>query len=204
MGQEEANLQQSLNPIRRLGTESIIDDRGNLVSTLLDYWQWAYSDLLGNVERGNFAEYLVAVALGVANGVRKGWDPYDLKAKNGVTVEVKASGYLQTWQQNKLTKPTFGISQTKAWDAASNQYEGESKRQADVYVFCLHSYKRKDVGINPFDLSQWEFYVLPTRVLNENVPTQKSIGLDRLKALGAIPASFHELRDVIENSSGSV
>lgn len=46
--------------------------------TLGDFWAWAYSDLLDNTLRGALAEYIVATALGVNEGVRVNWDPYDL------------------------------------------------------------------------------------------------------------------------------
>ncbi len=29
-------------------------------STIKDFWQWAYSDLVGNTDRGTLAEYIVA------------------------------------------------------------------------------------------------------------------------------------------------
>lgn len=32
--------------------------------TVHDYWQWAHSDILENVQRGTYAEFLVAAALG--------------------------------------------------------------------------------------------------------------------------------------------
>ena len=199
MHQEDMNLSKVLVEDRKTGQEGIFDGQGKTVATIQEYWQWAYSPLLGNTERGNFAEYLVAVALGIADNTRIEWDKYDLKSPSGITVEVKSSGYLQTWSQKKLSKPIFSIRPTMAWDYETNQYEETSKRQAEVYVFCIHNYKRKDEGLNPLDLNQWEFYVLPTKVLDETMPTQKTINLDRVKSLGAINASYGELRDVIEH-----
>lgn len=199
MSQEEMNLSKVLTEDRKTGQEVIFDEQGNTVSTVQKYWQWAYSSLLGNTERGNFAEYLVAVALGIADNTRIEWDKYDLKSPSGITVEVKSSGYLQTWSQRTLSKPIFSIRQTRAWDYQTNQYEEISKRQAEVYVFCLHKYQRKDDGLNPLDLRQWEFYVLPTKILDEEMPVQKTITLEKVKSLGAIVSSFHELKDVIEH-----
>lgn len=198
MSQDEMNLHKTLIEDRKTGQECIIDEKGKMISTIHGYWQWAYSSLLGNTERGHFAEYLVAVALGIADNTRIEWDKYDLKAPSGITVEVKASGYLQTWSQNKLTKPIFSIRPTMAWDYETNQYEEIIKRQTEIYVFCLHNYKRKDDGINPLDLRQWEFYVLPTKILDEKMPVQKTISLDKVKALGAVNASFSELKNIIE------
>ncbi len=197
--QEDMNLSKVLLENRKTGSECILDEAGKSVSTIQEYWQWAYSSLLGNTERGNFAEYLVAAALGIADNTRIEWDKYDLKSPSGVTVEVKASGYLQTWSQKKLSKPIFSIRPTMAWDYETNQYEKTSKRQAEVYVFCIHNYKRKDDGINPLDLNQWEFYVLPTRILDEKMPAQKTISLDKVKSLGAVSSSFSELKNIIEH-----
>ena len=199
MSKDEMNLSKVLAEDRKTGQECICDEQDKIVSTVLEYWQWAYSSLSGNTERGHFAEYLVAVALGTADNTRIEWDRYDLKSPTGITVEVKASGYLQTWSQNKLTKPIFGIRPTKSWDYETNQREETSKRQADVYVFCLHTYDRKDAGLNPLDLSQWKFYVLPTKTLDEKMPVQKTISLDKIKALGAVALNFSELKDAVEH-----
>lgn len=196
---DEMNLNKVLLENRKTGLECIFDKNGVTVATINDYWQWTYSSLLGNTERGNYAEWLVAVALGIANEIRIGWNKYDLKTRRGTTVEVKASGYLQTWSQQKLTKPVFGIRPIKAWDYESNEYESIIKRQADVYVFCVHNYMRKDDGLNPLDLKQWDFYVLPTKLLNEKMPTQQTITLEKIKALGVYTTAFNDLEDTIDN-----
>ena len=44
-----------------------------------DFYEWAYSDLLVNNQRGHLAEFIVATALGVDSQKRSEWDPYDLK-----------------------------------------------------------------------------------------------------------------------------
>jgi hypothetical protein len=58
----------------------------------------------------------------------------------------------------------------------------ESKRQADVYVFAV-LYHQDKATLNPFDLDQWNFYVLSTKVLNERTRSQHSITLKSLQAL---------------------
>lgn len=83
---------------------------------LINFWQWAYSDLVGNTERGILAEYLVALACNIDDNARISWDAYDLKLDNGIRIEVKSSGYLQTWRQESYTKPVFSIRKTIAWD----------------------------------------------------------------------------------------
>jgi hypothetical protein len=62
----------------------------------------AYSDILTNTSRGIFAEFLVAKALGVVEGVRPtGWNDFDL-SYDGWKIEVKASAYVQSWHQEAL------------------------------------------------------------------------------------------------------
>jgi hypothetical protein len=66
--------------------------------TLLDFWQWAYSDLLSNTNRGRLAEFIVARALSLGlTDVRIEWDAVDLVTPTGVKVEVKSAAYLQSW-----------------------------------------------------------------------------------------------------------
>ncbi|WP_027396900.1 hypothetical protein [Anaerovibrio lipolyticus] len=189
-----------MNIAKKTGNEPIMDNSGRKVSIVRDYWAWAYSSLIGNTERGRFAEYLVATALGVNHGVRSEWDKYDLKTDSDISVEVKASGYIQSWKQRELSKPVFSIKPTRAWDSETHKYNVEAKRQADVYVFCLHNYEHKDVGLNPLDMNQWEFYVIATKKLNEIMPTQKTVSLSKLKRLNVIQCNYDNLKQTIENA----
>ena len=184
----------SIPPIRRSGIEEIVCDTKN--RTLLNMWQWAYSDLIGNTERGIIAEYLVALACGIDVKPRISWDAYDMQLDNGIKIEVKSSGYLQTWKQKRYSKPMFNIPKTFAWDSLENVYETHAKRQADVYVFAVHSHK--DIAtINSLDTNQWEFYVLSTSVLNDKMGDKKQIGLNKLLELGTIGSNFNDLLSTI-------
>ena len=95
---------------RKTGLEEIVSQSKK--RNLIDFWQWAYSDIIGNTERGNLAEYLVALACGVDNKTRISWDAYDLELENGTKVEVKSSAYLQSWKQKDYSKPIFNIPKT--------------------------------------------------------------------------------------------
>lgn len=53
---------------------------------------------------------------------------------------------------------------------------------------------------NPLNLDQWVFYVLATRVLNQEVPEQKSISLSRIKEIGAVGVRFDDLAMAIERA----
>ena len=63
-------------------------------------------------------------------------------------------------------------------------------------MFCLFASKDASTA-DPLDLAQWEFYVLSTNVLNEQVPNQKQIGLGTLLRLGAQRASFLEVHSAV-------
>lgn len=174
------------------GAEPVLDDRGKPVALALDFWRWAYSDLLGNTERGAVAEYLVASALGVSREDRISWNSYDLLSKEGIRVEVKASAYIQTWGQERLSEIRFGIQPTFAWNAETNVYDTEMRRQSDVYVFCVLKHTEQET-IDPLDARQWDFYPLRTSVLNEKVGNQKGISLSKIRKLGASAAAYSDL-----------
>ncbi len=181
---------------RRTGGEQFSLGGEPARSTLLDFWQWASSDLLGNTERGILAEYIVALALGVTSGVRAGWLPYDLDTADGLKVEVKSSAYVQTWLQQRPSRISFGIRPTYAWDPVTDTFEEERRRQADVYVFCVLTTKDQTT-IDPLDLDQWEFHVVPTSELDERVGSQKTISLPSLENMGFQPVGFAGLADAV-------
>ena len=181
------------NLTRKTGMEPIYDDKGKQISSVLEFWQWAYSDIIGNIERGHFAEYLVACALNVRQNTRVEWDKYDVLTNDDISIEVKSSGYVQTWQQKGKSKIAFSIRPTRAFNSKANAYEREIKRQAQIYVFCVHNYEKKDEGLTPLDMKQWDFYILPTEKLNMEVKEQKIISLQKIIKLGAEKCSYSEL-----------
>ena len=171
--------------------------------SVVDFWSWAYSDLLNNTGRGVLAEFIVFSALKFypppASKMRIDWTPYDLTGPSGQRIEVKSAAYLQSWDDNYHEHISFDIAPKRAWNP-ENGYSPYAKRNCDLYVFCLYKALSKDVS--PLDLDQWEFYVLPTSTLNENVPNQKKIGLRSLLALHPIVTDYAGLRDAIETIKG--
>ena len=164
--------------------------------TLLDFWSWAHSDIASNAERGKLAEYIVGCALQSHYPYRVEWDAVDIVSAEGIKVEVKSSAYLHTWKQRKLSTIQFDIAPKNAWDSESNLYSDTKRRSADVYAFCLFACKEAALA-NPLDLNQWEFYVLSTKVLDAQIPFQKSIGLASLQNLGAEKVSFQHLHSAV-------
>ena len=164
--------------------------------TILDYWTWAYSDIMGNTERGVFAEFLVATALGIDNIPRQNWLPYDLLYKKEIRIEIKSSAYLQSWEQEKLSNIIFGIKKSRSWDPNTNKLNDIVQRDSNLYVFCLYAEKEKSKA-NLLDLDKWEFYILPTKTINEKLQEQQTIGLTKLKSLSE-PVPFDKIKEMID------
>lgn len=185
--------------VRRTGDEQFALGDQTLPVDLLGFWQWSASDLLGNTMRGCLAEYIVAMALETTSGVRNDWEAYDLKF-NDWKIEVKASGYLQTWPQKRLSRPIFSIRPARSWDPATGRMTDDVCRQSDVYVFCLHHHKDK-ATVNSLDLAQWSFYVLPTVYLDRapRFNGAKSISLSALKTLKPSEVAFSKLGQSIKD-----
>ena len=168
---------------------------------VLDYWRWATSDLVSNASRGILAEYIVAKAVGVSTtGVRDEWAAYDLETPDGIKLEVKSSAYVQSWWQRDFSSISFKIKKTRSWNDETG-YSGEPTRKADLYVFALLAHKEHHT-IDPLDLDQWQFYVLPTAQLEERKGSQSSISLSALTELTA-PVPFDELRGAVYKARAS-
>lgn len=51
------------------GSEQLTFKDKELGSSVLDFWSWAYSDLIRNVNRGAFAEFIVLEAMNTQSGI---------------------------------------------------------------------------------------------------------------------------------------
>jgi len=193
----EINPLQAVKTTKKTGEEPFVFNGNEVPLNVLSFWQWSSSELLGNALRGVLAEFIVASTIDVLESPREEWDAYDLITKSGLKIEIKSSAYLQSWNQAELSKIIFGIQPTVLWDE-NNKRSKEAKRQADIYVFCVLAHKEKST-VNPLDLSQWDFYVLSTSVLNDKVPKQKTITLSSLLRLNPSQIKYNELANEINN-----
>ena len=183
-------------PIRRPG------NRGD-VGTLLGFWQWAGSDLVGNTVRGWLAEYLVALDLGIADGARTEWAPHDLTMADRTRVEVKTSAYVQSWSQKGHSTPRFSIRPAIGWGPEGGFSANPPERSSDVYVFCLHKH-RDQATICPLDGAQWNFFVVPTKVIDARLGNQKTVGISTLCDVGARQSPFGEIKKTISTVLGGM
>ncbi|MFN3195572.1 MAG: hypothetical protein ACE364_06475 [Chlorobiota bacterium] len=165
------------NPETKSGNEEFTYIGKSINHRLLDFWKWSVSDLLSNSTRGILAEFIVGTAIGLKNFVpRVEWDAYDLITDYGARIEVKSAAYIQTWSQKKYSNITFSIGQTKQWEDDSNNKRSNSKRHADIYVFCHLKHKDQET-IDPLKLEQWHFYVMTTNQIEQYFGSQKTVSL---------------------------
>lgn len=180
------------------GSEHFIGNGGEIDKTVTDFWAWYASDLLSNILRGALAEFIVATALGIdTKKTRVDWEPYDLKYGE-TRIEVKCSSYLQSWEQKVPSKLRFSVAPALAYDWEKNTYAGDLIRRSDFYIFCVFTCLDR-AKANILSMDQWQFYVLPTTVLNEKCGSQKTIGLPQLISLGAKCCSYETIKESIDN-----
>jgi len=181
---------------RKTGQELFLSKNDSKKIKLVEFWQWSTSDLLTNTTRAILAEYIVATDLGVDGELRNDWESYDLTSKNGIKIEVKASAYIQTWHQTKLSTISYSIKPATKYNPLKNRFDGIPQRHSDYYVFCLLHHKNKET-INPLNLDQWTFYILSTRTLDKELPNQKTISLGRLLKLNPIECKYGEINELL-------
>ncbi len=129
---------------------------------------------------------------------RENWLSFDVTSPSGRRIEVKSAAYIQAWTpENIFSQIRFDIGKKLAWDNVTTTSATVAKRNCDLYVFCLFTAKTKDVSI--LNLDYWDFYVLPTSVLDEKVPNQKGIALSSLLKLEPVKTDYAGLGSVIES-----
>lgn len=186
---------------RRLDGDEPLTWHGEATNlSVCEFWRWSASALMDNTLRGLFAEFLVASALSQAGGVRTEWDAYDMQTASGAKVEVKSAARWQSWGQSRPSAISFSIASTYAWDKASGAFSKTRRRQADVYVFALLDAIEK-AQLNPLELSQWTFFVLPTATLNDHCNERRRLSLKALRALGPRESNYHGLAAAIADAT---
>ena len=165
---------------------------------LLDFWRWSSSDLVSNTLRGILAEFLVASALGIdtASTPRDEWGNCDLVTAGGIRLEVKSAAYLQTWAQRQHSKVKFSVRPHRGWDPETLSYDTEARRHAHVYVFALLAHGDKST-LDPLDLAQWRFWVVPTTRLDVLSANGRDVPLSVLERDVGAGVAFVSLRSAV-------
>ena len=161
-----------------------------------DFWQFKYSNI--HFLKESIAEFLVAKALGFDKPHNSNWwTLYDIQYRD-FRVEVKTTSYYHPWNiDGKVsTQRTFGI--TKA-NSSYEIFDSDNKfeRQNDVYIFSLNKGNTAEDS-NPLNLNNWDFYTIPTSVINMKCGNQKTISLGRIRNLGYLPKRFDEIKSEVD------
>lgn len=177
-----------------------------LSATVKDFWAWSMSQLMGDGPRGDLAEFIVNTALGIDTTIpKKGWGECDI-IYNGLRIEIKCSAYLQAWERPSLSKPVFSIAKTVNCDIGefegSYRYIGRDgsppQRRSKIYVFCLFAATERELA-DPMKLDQWEFYIVPTSLINEKLGDQRKISLQGIERLGVSKCGYSEIKSAVDS-----
>ena len=186
-------------PVTKLSGQEVFKNAGKDFS-VLDFWQYGFSNLNSNVLRGVLAEFLVEQALKDTDDIslRNPWGDFDVEYK-GKKIEVKSCSYLQDWDQNKLSTVKWSGLKAKGiyWnDAVATNDEKEASYKADIYVLALlHHKETKTLDI--LDLDQWSFYVLTKDQLQDISNDGSSVSLSRVQKSVICPVIFKALKESI-------
>jgi hypothetical protein len=187
----------AIKSVLKTGSEALTFEGDETKYSLLNFWQWSVSDILSNATRGRFAEFIVGTAIDLdLNQLRDEWDAYDLITKSGIKIEIKSASYIQSWRQFDYSIICFSIRPSKHRDSENVMSRGESKRHADLYVFCLLKHKEQET-IDPLKLEQWDFFVVPTYKLDNYTRSKSSITLNSLLRI-TDKISYIKLKDEID------
>lgn len=165
-------------PVELQSPDKAFTDGGKpLGLTALDYWRFQFSNFWDMQEE--IAEFLVAKALELELPHNKnGWTPFDIRYK-GKRIEIKSSSYFHSWRgDNKVSKRrVFSIAKTIG---QHSEKKPKPERQNDVYVFCLNT-GNTFADSDPFELNHWEFYVVPTAVINNMFDDRNKVSIDHIR-----------------------
>ena len=185
----------AVEPTIRTGEEPIHCSGDPLGVSLLDFWRWSAADLLSHATRNALAAYIVSSALGLEDGVRTESGAAGVQLLHSeLRIEVQSASYLQSWPQQEPPVIRFTIRSSSPVESGTNFLTVDLKRRADIYVFCLLAHEEAKT-LDPLDVSQWEFYVLGSSILDAKFPLGRSIGLASLESLEDLPITYADLPD---------
>ena len=164
----------------------------------LDFWRFHYSNIYDLQDK--IAEFIVSKALGISAAQNdQYWTLWDVSYRDK-RIEVKETSYYHSFnQEGRVSKQrVFGITKANGSYDPDKSGNNEFCRQNDVYVFCLNTGDTRESS-NPLNLNNWEFYIVPTAVINEKCGDNKTISLGRIKSMGFSAKRYDEIRAEIDN-----
>lgn len=201
-----------------MGREKI-KEKDCTVGEISDFWKWSYSFISSPTVRGDFAEYLVYVALKGNNvsdehyQTRMDWDMVDLTYGRGIDpplpfitfCESTGHGWGIEVKSSSTTNKSgvrFDIKPKKGFHVKLNKIVEHHRNWADIHIFALLTNEESQVA--GLDLSNWDFYVIPTAKLElfRKVKKRefKSISVSGLLDAGAISCRFGTLKKTVDRT----
>ena len=179
------------------GNEKFLFDGEALDFSFLDFWSFNYSNIYNL--HGEIAEFVVAKALNVNETQNSAyWALWDITYRDK-KIEVKATAYFHLWNSDgKVSNQrTFSIAMANGSYDTPKSGNKDFCRQNDIYVFCLNTGETKEKA-NPLNLNNWEFYIVPTSVINDKCGNNKTISLGRIRNLGFSAKRYDEIKTEID------
>lgn len=171
--------------------------------SILEFWQYGFSNLNSNVLRGSLAEFIVENLLKDKDEIeiRNPWDDYDILYKDK-KIEVKCSSYIQDWDQEDFSKIIFSGLKAKDlyWSKAVSEFNRDNKKEykADIYVLCFVDHKDIET-LDLLDLGQWSFFILTKEQLKNISNDGSSISLTKLEKNDVASIKYVEVKEYIDN-----
>jgi len=188
-------------PVKKLTGIERFKNVGEKSFSVLEFWQYGFSNLNSNVLRGALAEFIVENALKNNDqiNVRNPWGDYDILSPNGKKIEVKCCSYIQDWDQDELSRIVWCGLKAKSlyWSSAVSDFpRSPADYKADIYVFCLLKHQDPST-LDILDMDQWCFYILTKERVKEIAKNGNSISLVRLEKMNIKSVDFNGLADEI-------
>lgn len=171
--------------------------------SILEFWQYGFSNLNSNVLRGSLAEFIIENLLKDKSEIeiRNPWNDFDILYKNK-KIEVKCSSYIQDWDQEDFSKIIFSGLKAKDlyWSKAVSEFNRDNKKdyKADIYVLCLVNHKNPET-LDLLNLDQWSFFILTKEKLKNISNNSSSISITRLEKNNYTPIKHEEVKKYIDN-----
>lgn len=166
--------------------------------TLGDFWSWAFSDLLDHDVRAAFAQFVVCLGLDRTALPRVSWTGGDLPYR-GRSLRVVHLGHVAAWDVD---------APATVWQGAEGERDPHWSRQRDAVVelggegaadcwIVSHDPRRDPRALDPLDVAEWEFFVLPHHAVELEAGPERVLALRRMRFL-AEPVDHAGLRQRVD------
>jgi hypothetical protein len=181
-----------------MGNEPFVFDGAATKLCFSDFWRFHFSNIYDLQDK--IAEFVVAKALGIDKAQNdQYWTLWDISYRDK-RIEVKETSYYHSFnREGSVSKQrVFGITKANGSYDPTKSGNADFCRQNDVYVFCLNTGDSRETS-NPLNLNNWEFYIVPTAVINEKCGNNKTISLGRIKSLGFSAKRYDEIKHEVDS-----